>query len=76
MPFPMQVVEPAVENSKFHAVLDDKTLLFSDLFNISQYNKMLKQDGKYVRLSPWNDFVQRAPRSTTFYKHKITAGGV
>lgn len=73
---PMQVVEPAVENSKFHAVLDDKTLLFSDLFNISQYNKLLKQDGKYVRLSPWNDFVQRAPRSTTFYKHKITAGGV
>ena len=69
---PMQVVEPAVENSKFHAVLNDKTLLFSDLFDISQYNKVLKQDGKYVRLSPWNDFVQKAPRSTIFVKLHFT----
>ena len=70
---PMQVVEPAVENSKFHAVLNDKTLLFSDLFDISQYNKLLKQDGKYVRLSPWNDFVQKAPRSTIFVKLHVTS---
>jgi len=35
---PMQVVEPAVENSKFHVVLDERKLLYSDLFDIGQYN--------------------------------------
>ena len=65
---PMQVVEPAIENSKFHAVFYERTLRFSDLFDIVQYNQLLKQDGKYVPLSPWNDFVQNAPRSTVVIK--------
>jgi len=70
---PMQVVEPAVENSKFHAVFDEQTLRFNDLFNITQYNLLLQEVGKYVPLSPWNDFVQNAPRSTIFVKLHVNS---
>ena len=70
---PMQVVEPAVENSHFRDVFNETRIRFSDLFNISQYNRLLKQDGKYVPLSPWNDFVQNAPRITIFVKFHVTS---
>ena len=70
---PMQVVEPAVENSKFHAVLNERKLRFSDLFDISQYNRLLKQEKKYAPLSPWDDFVQNAPRNTIFVKLYVTS---
>jgi len=69
---PMQVVEPAVENSKFHVVLDERKLRFSDLFDISQYNRLLKQERQYAPLSPWNDFVQNAPKSIVFVKLHVT----
>ena len=70
---PMQVVEPAVENSKFHIVLDEGKLRFNDLFDIRQYNRLLQQEGKYAPLSPWNDFVRNAPRSTVFVKLQVTS---
>jgi len=70
---PMQVVEPAVENSKFHAVLNEGKLRFSDLFDIGQYNRLLKQEMKYAPLTPWDDFVQNAPRNTIFVKLYVTS---
>ena len=69
---PMQVVEPAVVDSKFGVVLNETALRFSDLFDINQYNQLLLQDGKHVPLSPWNDFLQTAPRSTVFVKLHVT----
>ena len=69
---PMQVVEPAVVDSKFNGLFNETALRFSDLFDISQYNQLLLQDGKHVPLSPWNDFLQNAPRSTIFVKLHVT----
>jgi len=68
---PMQVVEPAVENSKFHVIVDKRKLRFSDLFDMSPYNRLLKQERQYAILTLWNNFVQTAPQTIVYPSERL-----